>query len=342
MNSNTISVSIDTVHISITDMYMEVKDLWANDWWYDPDAKAAVFRKNVTAAHGANVHFDFYPASQSLVVQFSAPKVLYGTNAIAYDSNQYEMVEQEIVDLVVNETGFWVHPSQMLVARVDLPRNFVFEREDEAEMVMGFAKKILPYRNEVRKDYKNGFTSLSKKGNGFRVYYKHKEAKELALPPTVRFEFQMRRRCLTKMFGYRPTLRQILTASPDELAKVWDALMSRYHLDEKIVSRKELGRIAKTLTPAQRETLYRMNDCPSFTDKRERRKQQAIIRIMRRLGFCAYSCELPLTMIFDVCDLIMTTEKRMKKCYTANYSRTCIPQAASRDIPQRKWYLDSS
>ena len=342
MNSNTTPVSIDTVHISITDMYMDVKDLWANNWWYDSDAKAAVFRKNVTAAHEANVHFDFYPASQSLAVQFSAPKVLYGTNAIAYDNDQHEMVEQEIIDCVVNETGFWVHPDQMLATRVDLKRDSVYETDNEAEMVMEFAKKILPYRNEVRKDYKNGFTSLSKKGNGFRVYYKHKEAKELALPPTVRFEFQMRRRCLTKMFGYRPTLRQILTASPDELAKVWDALMSRYHLNGKIVTRKKLDRIAKTLTPAQRETLYRMNDCPSFTDKRERRKQQAIIRIMRRLGFCAYSCELPLTMIFDVCDLIMTTEKRMKKCYTANYSRTCIPRAASRDIPQRKWYLDSS
>lgn len=342
MNSNTIPASIDTVHISITDMYMEVKDLWANDWRYDPDAKAAVFRKNVTAAHSANVHFDFYPASQTLVVQFSAPKILYGVNAIAYDSDQYEMVENEILDLVFDETGFWVHPSQMLVTRVDLNRDFVFETEGEASAMMNFAKKILPYRGEVRKDYKNGFTSLTKKGNGFRVYHKHKETKELSLPPTVRFEFQMQRRCLTRLFGYRPTLHQILTASPSELDKVWDALMSRYGLEQKIVSRKGLDRIARTLTPAQRETLYRMNDCPAFTDKRERRKQQAIIRIMRRLGFCAYSCELPLTMIFDVCDLIMTTEKRMKKCYTANYSYTFIPQTGLRDAWQRKWYLDSS
>lgn len=131
MNSNTISVSIDTVHISITDIYMDVKELLSNGWRHDLNAKVAVFRKNVTAAHGANVHFDFYPASQTLVVQFSAPKVLYGTNAIAYDSDQYEMVENEILDLVFGETGFWVHPSQMMVTRIDLNRDFVFETEDK-------------------------------------------------------------------------------------------------------------------------------------------------------------------------------------------------------------------
>jgi len=338
---------LDSIRVS-TPMFYTDKITIENGWQQRTDSFLQ-FWKNVKLDNKANIHIEFYPYTSTLVLHFSASKIQNGTNAIAYDFARSGAVENTITRIVEEELGVKTKTKDMLICRLDLNRDFVYEDEESVNAVLEFANKILPARCERRKDYENGFTSQTKKGNGLRVYPKHKDEhlskkERNKMDPTVRFEFQMNKKAVTRTFGYRPNLHQILTNKVSvELA--WNKLLKVYCLDKEIVTRKELHDFTiKNITQLSiKIALQQMNDEPDFSDKEFRKKQLAVTRKFKSFGICPYSCEAPIMMKIKVCDTIMKMRKEKRIWnYTANIrpykSRTIV-----RDTPRNsKWYLDSS
>lgn len=338
---------LDTIRVSIQNFNSE-KFSKENGWERTKDFPIYDYKK-IKLANKASIFMSYYSWSQTLVLHFSASKIQNGSNAIPYDFARYGIVENAIVKTVKDELGVTVKTKDMLVCRLDLNHDFVFENEEQVNAVMDFANKILPARYEQRYIFGNAFSSLTKKGNGFRVYCKHqdkhlKKSERLAMDPTIRFEFQMNRKAATRIFGFRPNLHQILT-NQITIELVWNRLLDIYGLNKDIVTREELHRIAieNISQLALRETLKQMNDAPSFDDKEHRQKQLAVTRKFKSLGVCPYSCEIPLTMKKNVCNTIIRLRKAKRIWNNTANTRPYKSRTITRDIPRNtKWYLDSS
>lgn len=338
---------LDTIHINLKHIISD-KIKHKNGWKKSKKNCYKVYKK-VKLKNGSGIYMAYYIGQCNLELQFSVPKLLTGTNVTAYRFNQSDIVEQIIVSTIEKELGITVSTKDMDICRVDINRDFVFKNEDAAEAVMEFAKKILPLAYEKRKDYPTGFTSLTAKGNGLRVYRKDldkhipKKLRE-QLEPTIRFEFQMNRKSATTLWGRRPNLHQVLT-NQVSVELVWNKQLGKYGLDKKIVTRRELHKIAfNHITQfSLRQTLKQINDEPSFDNKKERPKQLAVTRRFKELGICPYSCEVPFTLKIKVCNTIMTIQRKKKRIWnnTANNYRT--NKSIVRDTARKtKWYLDSS
>ena len=338
---------LDTIHVSIVDFYTD-KVCKANGWTPSTKVPFTLYKK-VKIENGASIFMIDYTLSRSLVLCFSASKIQHGTNAIAYDFSRSGEVESAITQTVEDELGVIVTTKQMNICRLDLNCDIVNEDEERVIAALEFANKILPARYERRFDYETGLTSQTKKGNGLRIYRKDKDihlkkAEREEMDPTVRFEFQMNRKAVTKMFGYRPNLHQVLT-NQVAVEFAWNKLLNKYGLDEDIVTRDELHQIAvaNISQPSLRETLKQMNDEPSFSDKQQRQKQLAVTRKCKALGICPYSCETPLTIKKRVCDTIIRLRKAKRTWNNTANTRPHKSRTIGRDAHRNTmWYLDSS
>ena len=219
----------------------------------------------------------------------------------------------------------------------------VYDNEKTATEVAEFSNKILPLGYENRKDYDTGLTSQTRKGRGFRAYRKDKDKRNPASEPTVRFEFQLDKKLVTRFFGYRPTLNEVLS-NQVSIEKVWNKAISRYALDKAILTAAELQKISlSNLTPMQQSTLYQINNAPCLSDKKQRTKQLAVIRKLKEIEICPYSCEVPINLRLSVCSTIMKLRKR--KILTNERSKhILLSEVILRDTNRKvkKWYLDSS
>lgn len=338
---------LDTIHINLKHIISD-KIKHKNGWKKSKKNCYKVYKK-VKLENGSSIYMAYYIGQCNLELQFSVPKILTGTNVTTYNFNQSDAVEHIIVSTIEKELGINVSTKDMDICRVDINRDFVFKKEDTAEAVMEFARKILPLAYEKREDYPTGFTSLTAKGNGLRVYRKDldkhipKKLRE-RLDPTIRFEFQMNKKSATALWGYRPNLHQVLT-NQVSVELVWNKQLGKYGLDKKIVTRQELHKIAleHITQPSLRQSLKQINDDPSFDNKKERPKQLAVTRRFKELGICPYSCEVSFTLKIKVCNTIMTIQRKKKQIWnnTANNYRN--NNSFVRDTARKaKWYLDSS
>lgn len=300
-------------------------------------------KKLVTLPNGATVFLQYY-YTQLLTLYFSASKVQNGSNAIAYDFERRNVVKNAILKLLKDELGIThLKLTDFLVCRLDLNRDFVYDNEKTATEVAEFSNKILPLGYENRKDYDTGLTSQTRKGRGIRAYRKDKDKRSPASEPTVRFEFQMDKKLVTRLFGYRPSLNEVLS-NEVAIVRVWDKAISRYALDKAILTADELQKVSEsTLTPMQQNTLHQMNYAPCFSDKKQRTRQLAVIRRLKEMGICPYSCEVPINLRLSVCSTIMKLRKRM--ILTNEKSKhILLSEVILRDTncKVKKWYLDSS
>jgi len=333
---------IDTIRASA-----QINITWLNllkDWRYGENNGARFLRKSVYLKNGASVYMEYYLTGY-LIIQFSASRVLNGSNAIPYDFGKYLVVEEKISAVLADELYVGLDMGDFNICRIDLNKDIICHDEKIAEQVTEFAEKILPAGYEKRFGYETGMTSQTKKGNGLRVYRKDKDEhlpkrERKAMSPTVRFEFQMNRRKAEQFFGFRPTVRQVLK-NRILIERAWNMVLSKYALNKKIIKRASLDRFAeKTLTTTQYETLRQMNDKPTFEDKKQRARQLTVIRIFKRVGLCPYSCEVALALTVNVCHQIMINKRRK-----TNDANTYLNYTKPRkyNIPSKtRWYLDTS
>lgn len=334
---------IDTIHASA-----QIRIDWFHllkGWENYTENGVMLKKKTVYLKNGASLCMKYYLTGY-LIIQFSASRVLNGTNAIPYHFNEYRVVEKKISAVLANELYIGLDMNDFTICRIDINKDVVCPDEETAEEVMTFAEKILPFRKEKRFGYETGMTSQTRKGNGFRVYRKdkdkHLKKKERNnMNPTVRFEFQLNRYKTERFFGFRPTVRQVLR-NRILIERAWSLLLSKYALNKKIIKRANLDRFAeKTLTTTQYETLRQMNDNPAFDDKKQRARQLSVIRIFKKHGLCPYSCEVSLALTVNVCHQIMINKKRRMTnnantiLFYTNPSQYHTPQKA-------KWYIDTS
>ena len=334
---------IDTIRASaqINITWFDLLKGWRNG----QNNGARFLKKTIYLENSASVYMEYYLTGY-LVIQFSASGVLNGTNAIPYNFDEYRVVEEKIASALADELYVGLDMGDFNICRIDLNRDVVCNDEETAEEVMTFAEKILPVGYEERCGYETGITSQTKKGNGLRVYRKDKDEhipkrERKAMSPTVRFEFQMNRRKAERFFGFRPTVRQVLR-NRILIERAWNMLLSKYALNKKIIKRANLSRFAeKTLTTTQYETLQKMNDKPTFEDKKQRARQLSVIRIFKKLGLCPYSCEAPPVMSVNVCRLILINNKRRKTNNASTYLNYIKPHKYHMPAKAR-WYLDTS
>lgn len=285
-----------------------------------------------------------YRYTNLLTLFFSASKVQNGSNAIPYDFERQNIVKNALLKLLKDELGItYLKLTDFHICRLDLNRDFVYENEKTATEVAEFSNKILPLGYENRKDYNTGFTSQTRKGRGFRAYRKDKDKRNPAPEPTVRFEFQMDKKLVTRLFGYRPTLNEILS-NEVSVVKVWDNAISRYALDKAILTAVELQNVSQSkLTKTQQKTLHQMNNAPDFEDKKQRTRQLAVIRKLKEMDICPYSCEVSIKLRLSVCDTIMKMRRR-KILNNERSKHILLSKIILRDTNHKvkKWYLDSS
>ena len=294
---------LDSIRVS-TPIRIEPSD-YTIDWEAGIDEGVPYIDKLVRLPNGATVYMK-YRYTQLLTLYFSASRVQNGTNAIPYDFERRNVVKNAILKLLKDELGItYLKLTDFHICRLDLNRNFSYVNEKTATEVAEFSNKFLPLGYENRKDYDTGLTSQTRKGRGLRVYRKDKDKRNPASEPTVRFEFQMDKKLVTRFFGYRPTLNEVLS-NQVSIEKVWNKAISRYALDKAILTAAELQKISlSNLTTMQQCTLQQMNNAPCFSDKKQRTRQLAVIRRLKEMDICPYSCEVPIDLRLSVCSTIM-------------------------------------
>ena len=332
---------LDSIRVS-TPIRIEPSD-YTIDWEAGVDKGVPYIDKLVRLPNGATVYMK-YRYTQLLTLYFSASRVQNGTNAIAYDFERRNIVKNAMLKLLKEELGIThLKLTDFNICRLDLNRDFVYENEKTATEVAEFSNKILPLGYENRKDYDTGLTSQTRKGRGVRAYRKDKDKRNPASEPTVRFEFQMDKKLVTRLFGYRPTLNEVLS-NQVSIEKVWNKAISRYALDKVVLTAAELQKVSKsTLTSMQQSTLHQMNYAPCFDDKKQRTRQLAVIRRLKEMDICPYSCEVPINLRLSVCSTIMKIRRR--KILTNEKSKhILLSEVILRDTNHKvkKWYLDSS
>lgn len=309
-----------------------------SDWRYN---KMKDYKyKMVHLPNGATIFLQYFFASWSLTLFFSASKVQHGSNAVPYDFSKAYVVK-DIIDKTVNdELHIDLTTDDFKVCRVDINRDFSYNDEQIAEEVMRFAKKILPARYEKRRDYPTGFTSRTKH-DGLRVYRKDKDPKMQGQleKPTIRFEFQMSKKKIKRIVGFRPSLSTILTKEV-LLIKAWNLLLKERGLNNPVSSQSELYRKSrKYLSNSLQTTLRQMNENPSFSDKDQRTKQLAVIRKLKKSRICPYSCEVPIDLTVNICN---TIKKNSKEGLLCSKQYAIYINYPAEDAIAEKWYLDTS
>ena len=326
---------------------------WFNElkgWKDKKNVRGTPFKdKTIYLENGASVYMSYYPIFRCLSIQFSASKVQHGSNAIAYDYSKSDVVEEAIAKVLTDELYIEYDTTDFQLSRLDLNKDFIFHDDKTAELVEDFANKILPSRCETRRDYETGYTSQSKKGKGLRVYRKDKddnltEEEKAELPPTVRFEFQINKSKLKRIFKYKLNLHQILTI-PYLAVFAWNRMLSEYALDKMILNQHKLYKEAsKYLTKSDSVVLKQMNEDPSFNDKKQRIKQLAVIRKLKKVGICPYSCEVPIQFTISIRHLIKTLHRKKNElCRHKKRDRERRNYALiDTNETVKRWYLDSS
>lgn len=337
---------LDTIHASTN-----VNISWFDElkgWKDRKNRRGTPYKeKNIYLKNSASVYMSYYPISRYLSIQFSASRVQHGSNAIAYDYSKSYLVEEAIANILADELHIGYTTADFQLSRLDLNKDVIYEDDKTAELVEDFARKILPARCEKRKDYDTGYTSQSKRGKGLRVYRKDKDdnlAKKQRdeLPPTIRFEFEINKSKLKRVFRCKLNLHQILTV-PYFATLAWNCMLSEYALDKVVLNQHQLYKEArKYLTNSEFLTLKQMNENPSFDNKDLRRKQLEVIRKLKKVGICPYSCELPLHFTKSICHLIKTIHRKKNElCNRMNRQRRNYALIDTNETVAR-WYLDSS
>lgn len=326
---------------------------WFNElkgWKDKKNVRGTPFKdKTIYLENGASVYMSYYPISRCLTIQFSASRVQHGSNAISYDYSKSYLVEESIANILADELHIGYTTADFQLSRLDLNKDFIYEDDETAEIVYEFASKILPARCEKRNDYKTGYTSQSKKGKGLRVYRKDKddnltEEEKAELPPTVRFEFQINKSKLKKIFKCKLNLHQILTI-PYLAVFAWNRMLSEYALDKMILNQHKLYKEAsKYLTKSDFEVLKQMNEEPSFNDKDLRKKQFAVVRKLKKVGICPYSCEVSIRFTISIRHLIKTLHRKKNELCRQQKRHRQRRNYAVIDTNKtvKRWYLDSS
>ena len=328
---------IDTIRAS-----MQIQIDWM-DWqgcgWKSKKQKNADYKyKTVKLKNGASVRLEYY-FTQCLVLYFSAASVQNGDNAIPYDFEKWQETESQIKEVLIDELYLDVDLNCFNVCRLDLNKDFSFSTPQQADEFLRFTGKILPARNEQRRNYKSGIRSQSNKGKGFRVYRKDIECGKSngKLPPTVRFEFQLSKYKISAMFGKRKLTLHDVLKNQLLMKCMWNRLVSEYNLNLKICNDAELEKIAtKHLTKSEIAILKEMNNNPSFNDKNRRAKELALIRKLRAIRICPYSLNEKVIFQEDT----LKTIRRNGQCVIMNYTLTFV--LPTKRYYQAKWYLDSS
>ena len=97
----------------------------------------------------------------------------------------------------------------------------------------------------------------------------------------------------------------------------------------------------KYLTNSEFLTLKQMNENPSFDNKDLRRKQLEVIRKLKKVGICPYSCKVSLHFTKSIHQLIKTIHRKKNELCRQNRQRRNYALIDTNDIVAR-WYLDSS
>jgi hypothetical protein len=327
---------LDTIRVSAQ---VEI-DYWdyLNGWRFDSQRISQC--KLITLPNGATIYMEYYLLSRQLTLCFSASRIQHGTNAVPFNFEVNKVTAfKNILEKSINDELYVVLScDDLMLCRLDINRDFSFQREKHADAVMAFLNKVLPARYEKRKKYKTGITSQNKKA-GLRVYRKDKHPKtKKKMKPTVRLELQLDRKRIERTFGFRPSLSSIL--QKEVLAEVWDRLLQERGLDNPILNQSQLYKEArKYLTRSQFNTLRQMNDNPTFADKRQRRKQLEVVRKLKAAKLCPYSCEVPIKLIMNDYTTITNNSKEGLLCSKQYAIYINYP---AEDATATKWYIDTS
>lgn len=333
---------LDSIRASVP-IKIEPSD-YTIDWEAGVDDRGVPYIKKLAILSNGATVFMKYRFTQLLTLYFSASKVQNGSNAIPYDFERQNIVKNALLKLLKDELGIThLKLTDFHICRLDLNRDFVYDNEKTATEVAEFSNKILPLGYENRKDYTTGLTSQTRKGRGFRAYRKDKDKRNPTSEPTVRFEFQLDKKLVTRFFGYRPTLNEVLS-NEVSIVLAWRRAISRYALDKTILTAVELQKVSKSnLTPTQQSTLHQMNAAPCFDDKKQRTRQLAVIRKLKEMDICPYSCSVPIKLKVNVCDIIIKIRRR-KSNENEKSKLILLSEIILRDANRKvkKWYLDSS
>ena len=327
---------LDTIRVSAQ---IEI-DYWEHLKGWDHNGKNMSKHKLVVLPNGATIFMEYYLLSRCLTLCFSASRIQHGTNAVTFDFEFNKVSEfKNTIEKVINDELYVILScDDLLLCRLDINRDFSYKSEAKAKAVMTFFEKVLPSRYEKRKNYETGMTSQNKK-SGLRAYRKDKHPKtRKKMKPTVRLELQLDRRRIERAFGFRPSLSTILQRNV--LTEVWDRLLQERGLDNPILDQSQLYRVArKYLTKGQFNTLRQMNENPSFSDTKQRRKQLEVIRNLKVAHLCPYACEVPVKLIVN--DYTTITKNSMEDllCFKQPSISTNDTQE---DATATMWYIDTS
>lgn len=161
------------------------------------------------------------------------------------------------------------------------------------------------------------------------------------MKPTVRFEFQLDRKKIKRTIGFRPSLSILLTKE-FLIKKCWNSLLKERGLDKPIFNQTCLyGAAQRYLTPKYARTLRQMNENPTFNSKALRTDHLAVIRTLKAVNICPYSCEVHIQLTVNCYSTTTKNNPQEDLLCTVffNPSYACI---AIQDTIAEKWYLDSS
>ena len=127
---------LDTIYVSAL-VAIDYLD-YLNGWYYNPENVSK--RKWLVLPNGATIRMEYYLFSRCLTLRFSASRVQNGTNAIAFDYefNKVNEFKNTIEQVVFNELGIVLTCDDLLLTRLDINRDFTFQKETHANAVTMF------------------------------------------------------------------------------------------------------------------------------------------------------------------------------------------------------------
>lgn len=272
--------------------------------------------KDMYIKKSKSICYKFYAAKYILVLQFSLSILQKKYNYLGYNfKNSHKLIEK-INDDVFEVVGQKLDIKNANVSRVDINRDFTFDKETHTNEILNSFKRLPALRMQKKSIRKSSveFKTKIKNRIGLRVYRKDlsKNVPE-NLKPTIRVEFQIcKKQKILKCFSTTNPIEIIL--NPEKTFFAWTQKLNEYKLDKAILASKWFFNAAKTNSCKSKKVWqkYRKIIEKGFSNQELTKEEKAIFqKIMREMYVCGISPSFSNTNF----NLIPIYSKRYSKTY---------------------------
>lgn len=244
-------LNIDTIR-GTTNPKLLLSDMDRSGWKKKSSKNEKSVLEYTKIAH--NIKYSYYPISNSLTIQFSITKLMYGSNIKIFNFDDIILFFQTI-DVLISNTVKDIFEVQSFrtwnVTRLDINVDIPFESERNLGLYLDFFKKVKISRMN-KFQYKTG-DKQKNKSQSDTVYIKKKEI-ESRDPDNIndediaflnnnkchllRYEFQLKRTKVASLFSKDRSVEAIL--SSQILLELYDKLLVEKKLNLQIFKKDDL------------------------------------------------------------------------------------------------------